>query len=86
MSIQNPNSRRSVFRAFSVVCAVLGLWWGGGMLLTLGYGFAERDGYHRREFEEALPMLSLLTIIGISFLVAAWFFWRASRRCATHTT
>ena len=63
-----------------MVFGVLGVYWGGGMLMHLVHGFAETDGYHKREFNKALPMLIPLTLVGIGFLVAAWFFWRASRR------
>ena len=73
MKANHPNGR-AVFRKLSAVFGVLGVYWGGGMLMHLVHGFAETDGYHKREFNEALPMLILLTLVGIGFLVAAWFF------------
>jgi hypothetical protein len=69
-------------RSCSVIFWLLGLWWGVGMSITLVHGFRERESYHQREFHDALPMLSLLTVVSVGFLIAGWFFWRASRRDA----
>ena len=80
MSPGISESRCTTFKILAVVFAMLGTLWGGAMAFTLIQGFADHGEYHRREFEEALPMLILLTAVGLGFLIAAWLFWRASRR------
>jgi hypothetical protein len=84
MSTATSKDRRAVFKGLAALFAVLGIWWGGGTLLSLIQGFAEHEEYHKQEFEEALPMLSLLTAMGMTFLLVAWIFWRAARRAAKH--
>jgi hypothetical protein len=79
----STEGRSLLLKSCSVILGLLGLWLGVGTFITLIHGLRENEGYHQREFRDALPTLCILTVVGVGFLIAAWSCWRASRRSVT---